>query len=109
MSSTEMIPFQGLKIISKRKDELLIEHLLHADGEKFIRCKRCGGVRLEVNAIIDCKLIIAKKEVALVLERKDETISILSIIRCAVCGGDEFSTIYMVDDGTGGKLEAAVS
>ncbi len=90
----EIIPFEGLQIISTVADEKQIAILLDESGAHYLMCDGCDGTSFVVEAIIKAELDVSfgKPDKQIIVRERTTTLSamVLRIIRCATCNSTDF-------------------
>jgi DNA-directed RNA polymerase subunit RPC12/RpoP len=91
MSLTDLIPFDGLSVLTTEMDEIEVAHLLNESLD--LTCQDCGGRRFEVEAFIPATLEILAGKHTIVTHVDYHNVNVNRVIRCVHCHSIDFVNI----------------
>ena len=89
----EIVPFEGLQIITTVVDERQVATLLDESEGYYIMCDGCEGTSFVVEAIIKAELDVSfgkPDKQMIVREKLVKSAMVLRILRCATCSSTDF-------------------
>lgn len=93
MKVADIKPLGRLKIVSSQKDaDEVIQMLADGDSVKLV-CNYCKNSRFTVEAVTRSVMtIVAGQENVIVLDREDQEIHVVKVLKCAICTTRFFGT-----------------
>jgi len=90
----ELIPYEGLQIITTVAADNDVKQLLDESGKKQLTCDECGSNSFVVRVLIEADMEVSVSHIplrqAVLRNQKTRELRVVRVQKCANCGSTEF-------------------